>query len=140
MDTALEITPEATRALGFAKRAHNPRSRVMHVEFVKRDGGPHNLICEAELHFGTVGPLAGLRLVGFSLWRGTEGEAYVTFPSRAFGKGDERRYFDYLRGEREAVQRFKTYVLDAFKRSGGAAAVALNASADTGGSAAPGVH
>ena len=35
-----------------------------------------------------------------------------------------RRSFDYLRGEREAVQRFKAYVLDAFKRSGGAVGVA----------------
>jgi hypothetical protein len=24
-------------------------------------------------------------------------EVYVTFPSRAFGAGSERRYFDYLR-------------------------------------------
>ena len=108
----------------------------MHVEFTSRESGPKNLICEAELHFGAEGPLAALRLVGFALWRGTEGEVYVTFPSRAFGKGEERRYFDYLRGDREAVQRFKAYVLDAFKRSGGAAAAALTA----GGSAAPGVH
>ena len=27
--------------------------------------------------------LAGLKLVGFSVWRGTEGDMYVTFPSRA---------------------------------------------------------
>ena len=39
----------------------------------------------------------GLKLVGFSLWRSAEGEIYVTFPSRAFGAGQERRYFDYLR-------------------------------------------
>jgi hypothetical protein len=35
--------------------------------------------------------------VGFSLWRSPEGEIYVTFPSRAFGTGPERRFFDYLR-------------------------------------------
>jgi hypothetical protein len=43
------------------------------------------------------GVLAGLKLVGFSLWRSPEGETYVTFPSRAFGAGQERRFFDYLR-------------------------------------------
>jgi hypothetical protein len=139
MDTTSKTSPEGRRALGFAKRAHNRRSPIMHVEFTSRESGPKNLVCEAELHFGDPhGPLAGLRLVGFALWRGTEGEVYVTFPSRAFGKGEERRYFDYLRGDREAVQGFKAYVLDAFKRSGGAAAAALNAGA--GGSAAPGVH
>jgi hypothetical protein len=35
--------------------------------------------------------------VGFSLWRSPEGEIDVTFPSRAFGAGNERRSFDYLR-------------------------------------------
>jgi hypothetical protein len=48
------------------------------------------LVTEAEVHFDE-GPLAGTRLVGFCLWRSPEGEVYVTFPSRAFGAGDERR-------------------------------------------------
>jgi hypothetical protein len=66
--------------------------------FVNREGGPERLVCEAELVFpATAGILAGLKLVGFSLWRSPEGEIYVTFPSRAFGAGQERRFFDYLR-------------------------------------------
>ena len=32
-----------------------------------------------------------------ALWKSLEGEVYVTFPSRAFGAGSERRYFEYLR-------------------------------------------
>jgi hypothetical protein len=66
--------------------------------FVNREGGPERLVCEAEVVFpSTAGILAGPKLVGFSLWRSPEGEIYVTFPSRAFGAGQDRRYFDYLR-------------------------------------------
>lgn len=70
----------------------------MHVQFVERTAGPERLICEADVVFDeNDGPLAGLKLVGFSLWRGADGEIYLTFPSRAFGAGTERRFFDYLR-------------------------------------------
>jgi hypothetical protein len=68
--------------------------------FVQREGShPERLVSEAELVFpATAGLLAGMKLVGFCLWRSPEGEIYVTFPSRAFGAGnDQRRYFDYLR-------------------------------------------
>jgi hypothetical protein len=66
--------------------------------FVSREDAPERLVCEAELVLpSTAGVLAGINLVGFSLWRSPEGEIYVTFPSRAFGAGNERRFFDYLR-------------------------------------------
>ncbi len=94
----------------------------MHVKFISRPSGPARLVCEAELHFDDDGPLAGLALVGFALWQGTNEEIYVTFPSRAFGAGTERRFFDYLRGEKECVARFKTYILDAYAKSEFAAA------------------
>ena len=65
---------------------------------MSQEDGPERLVCEAELVFpSTAGILAGLKLVGFSLWRSPEGEIYVTLPSRAFGAGNERRFFDYLR-------------------------------------------
>jgi hypothetical protein len=64
---------------------------------VSREDGPERLVSEVELVFPSAGILAGLELVGFSLWRSPEGEVYVTFPSRAFGAGNERRFFDYLR-------------------------------------------
>lgn len=68
----------------------------MRVNFVQRDNGPERLVCEAEIIF-TEGQLAGMKLVGFSLWRSPEGEVYITFPTRAFGAGSERRFFDFLR-------------------------------------------
>lgn len=70
------------------------------VVFVERAAKPERLLCEAEIVFGDeCGPLAGMKLVGFSLWKSPEGEAYVTFPSRPFGSGTDRRYFDYLRAD-----------------------------------------
>jgi hypothetical protein len=91
----------------------------MLITFIPRADGPERMICEAELLFGAdAGPLSGLKLVGFTLWRGPDGEVYVTLPSRAFGNGTERKYFDYLRsveGSAEAVRSFKAWVLNAYR-------------------------
>ena len=93
-------------------------NKAVRVQFVARDNGPERLVTEAELHFEE-GPLAGMRLVGFSLWRSPEGEIFVTFPSRALGVGSERRYFDYLRavdGDAETVKRVKAWILDEYRK------------------------
>lgn len=91
------------------------------VEFFAREGAPEKLVCEAEVLFEE-GVLAGMKLVGFSLWRGPDGEVYVTFPSRAFGLGAERRFFDYLRsaeGDPKVVKRVKEWILEEFRKGGG---------------------
>lgn len=88
----------------------------MRVQFIERQGGPERLVCEAEIVFDE-GPLAGMKLVGFCLWRGADSEIYVTFPSRAIGVGTERRFFDYLRsteGNVDDMRRVKRWILDAF--------------------------
>ena len=90
----------------------------MQVQFNARDNGPERLVTEAEIHFEE-GPLAGAKLVGFCLWRSPEGEVYVTFPSRAFGAGSERRFFDYLRavdGSGETVKRVKALILEEYRK------------------------
>ncbi len=97
----------------------------MRVQFVAHENGPERLVCEAEILFGDDGPLAGLKLVGFSLWKGADGEAYVTFPSRAFGAGSERKYFDYLRSEDgtlDTIERLKAWIVDEYRNSAQAAA------------------
>lgn len=66
------------------------------IAFVDKMNGPERLVCDAELIFNT-GLLAGMKLVGFSVWRGAEGDMYVTFPSRAFGTAVDRKFFDYIR-------------------------------------------
>ena len=89
------------------------------VRFVTRTNGPERLVCEAELHFGAAaGPVAGFKLVGFSLWRSAEGEVYVSLPARPFGDGSGRRYFDLLRsveGQAADVKRLKAWVLDEWR-------------------------
>jgi hypothetical protein len=93
----------------------------MRVQFVQRENAPERLVCEAEVVFdGDMGPLAGMKLVGFSLWRSAEGEVFVTFPSRAFGAGNDRKYFDYLRsveGQVAESKRVKAWILDEFRAS-----------------------
>ncbi len=93
----------------------------MRVVFVEKESAPERLVCDAEIVFeAESGPLDGMKLVGFSLWRSPEGEVYVTFPSRAFGSGSERRFFDYLRSvERGAAdtKRVKAWILEQFRAS-----------------------
>ena len=87
------------------------------IVFVEKVNGPERLACDAEIHFRT-GLLAGLKLVGFSVWLGAEGDAYVTFPSRAFGTATDRKYFDYIRGiENGQAQSsgLKAAILDAYR-------------------------
>jgi hypothetical protein len=89
----------------------------MQVHFINRQNGPERLVCEAEIHFQD-GPLAGTKLVGFSLWRGQDGEVFVTFPARSFGAGGERRFFDFLRAveaDGETVKRVKTWIADEYR-------------------------
>lgn len=91
----------------------------MRIDFVTKDNGPERLVCDAEVLFGEeAGPLAGMKLVGFSLWRGSDGDVFVSFPSRAFGTGNERRYFDYLRssdGLASDAKRVKDWILEEYR-------------------------
>jgi hypothetical protein len=98
----------------------------MNLVFLERENGPDRLVCDAELVFGAdAGPLAGMKLVGFALWRSPEGEVYATFPSRAFGAGNDRKYFDFLRsveGSAADAKRVKGWILEQFRASRQAAA------------------
>ena len=60
-------------------------------------GAPNDKLADAELHF-TDGPLAGLRLLGFAVWRQRNGPGRnVTFPARQYSVNGERRSFSLLR-------------------------------------------
>lgn len=70
----------------------------MRVQFVEKQNGPERLVCDVEIVFEEGdGRLTGMKMVGFCIWRGAEGDVYVTFPSRAFGTATDRKFFDYLR-------------------------------------------
>jgi len=71
---------------------------TMTVKITMNDrGNPPGKLADAELHFGN-GPLAGLKLIGFSIWerRGGAGRN-VTFPARSYAINGERRSFALLR-------------------------------------------
>jgi hypothetical protein len=61
-------------------------------------GNPPGKLADAELHFAGDSPLAGLKLIGFSIWerRGGNGRN-VTFPARSYVVNGDRRSFGMLR-------------------------------------------
>jgi len=91
----------------------------MRIEFIDKENGPKNLIGEAEIFFDAEdGLLAGLKLVGFSLWRTEKGDPGVTVPGRPWGGAGERKFFDLLRagdGGAEALKRLKVAVCDQYR-------------------------
>jgi hypothetical protein len=91
----------------------------MRVQFIYRENGPEKLVCDAEIVFDD-GILEGMKLVGFSLWQGAEGQTFVTFPSRAFGAGSDRKYFDFLRSLEASsgeAKRVKAWILEQYEAS-----------------------
>ncbi len=112
------MTQTATARAVDEGAARAAAARAVQVIFVERPNGPERLVCEAEIVFGAgTGPLEGMKLVGFSLWRSPEGEVYVTFPSRGFGTGTERRFFDYLRsvdGNGAHAKAVKAWILKSY--------------------------
>ena len=77
----------------------NHSADTMTVKITPNDrGNPAGKLADAELHFGGESPLAGLKLIGFSIWerRGGNGRN-VTFPARQYAVNGERRSFALLR-------------------------------------------
>ena len=92
----------------------------MRVQFVEKENGPERLLCDGEIVFDEEGPLAGMKLIGFAVWRGQEGDAFVTFPARSYGAGGERRFFELLRGVEPSSgesKRVKEWILSEWRQS-----------------------
>jgi hypothetical protein len=87
------------------------------VKIVPNDkGNPAGKLADAELHF-TDGPLAGLKLIGFSIWKRRTGNGRnVTFPARQYAVNGERRSFALLRpiADTSAQDRIRDLVLQAY--------------------------
>jgi hypothetical protein len=99
----------------------------MRVHYVLNHGGtPSGKLADVEVHFEE-GLLAGLKLVGCSVWRSKKGEApTVLVPSRSYATAAGVRYYELLRPSADgapaaagngedpaaklAVRRFKDYV------------------------------
>src|ERR1043166_4888979 len=79
-------------------------------------GQPPGKLADAELHFSD-GPLAGLKLIGFSIWERRAGPGRnVTFPARQFNVNGERRSFALLRPivDTTAQGKLRDLILDAY--------------------------
>jgi len=87
---------------------------------------PPGKLADAELHFAD-GPLAGLKLIGFSIWeRRVGGARNVSFPSRTYAIEGERRSFALLRpiADVTAQQKLRELILAAFHEYEERAAIA----------------
>jgi hypothetical protein len=79
-------------------------------------GNPPGKLADAELHFQD-GPLAGLKLIGLSIWeRRTGGGRNITFPARQYTVNSERRSFALLRpiSDTAPQERIRDLVLEAY--------------------------
>ena len=89
----------------------------MVVKIVPNDkGNPPGKLADAELHF-TEGVLEGLKLVGFAVWERRSGSGRnVTFPSRQYTVGGDRRSFALLRpvSDASSQERVRDLVLQAY--------------------------
>jgi hypothetical protein len=77
----------------------NHTTKTLTIKITPNDkGNPPGKLADAELHFGGESPLAGMKLIGFSIWerRGGNGRN-VTFPARSYAVNGERRSFALLR-------------------------------------------
>ena len=78
---------------------------------------PPGKLADAELHFGD-GPLAGLKLIGFSIWERRSGNGRnVTFSARSYSVNGERRSFALLRPivDVTAQSKLRDLILEAFQ-------------------------
>jgi hypothetical protein len=81
-------------------------------------GKPAGKLADAEIHF-IGGELAGLKLVGFSIWERRDGTGRsVTFPARQFFFHGDKRNFALLRGIRNqnAQDHVRDLVLSAYEQ------------------------
>lgn len=85
-------------------------------------GIPAGKIADAELRF-IAGPLAGLKLIGFSIWRRGGGGQGITFPALTYNVNGEKRSVALLRpiADPTALDAVRAAILDAYARYKGEA-------------------
>ena len=96
----------------------NHTTKTLTIKITPNDkGNPPGKLADAELHFTGDSPLAGLKLIGFSIWerRGGNGRN-VTFPARSYAINGERRSFALLRPvvDTTAQEAVRERVLEAY--------------------------
>src|SRR5258707_1294677 len=125
--SAAPLVVKEPRNAGPRTRRRRRRSTTMTIKIPPNDKGtPPGKLAEAEVHF-TDGPLAGLKLIGFSVWerRGGAGRN-VTFPARSYAVNGERRSHALLRpiGDVTSQDKVRELILEAYVEFEERAAVA----------------
>jgi hypothetical protein len=90
---------------------------------LNHDKTPASKLADVEIHFEE-GLLAGMKLVGCSVWRGKKGDQVtVLVPSRSYATAGGVRYYELLRGagedekeQKAAVRRFKDYIREEYSK------------------------
>jgi hypothetical protein len=85
-------------------------------EIAHERGNPPGKLADVELHFSD-GPLAGLKLMGFTVWERRTGTGRnVTFPARQYSINEEQRSFALLRPitDTSAQSALRDLILDAY--------------------------
>ncbi len=68
------------------------------IKIIPTDNGPAGKLADVEIHFAPNHvPLAGMKLVGFAVWKNRNGARNVTMPARTYSVNGERRSFALLR-------------------------------------------
>jgi len=90
----------------------------MRVHYVlNHNGTPASKLADVEIHFEE-GLLAGMKLVGCSVWRAKKGDKpTILVPSRSYATAGGVRYYELLRAaapdsdsEKKVVKGFKDYI------------------------------
>jgi hypothetical protein len=93
---------------------------MFRIKFQTNDKGPAGKLADCELHFSAnAGPLAGLKLVGFSVWQRRSTNGYnVTVPARQYAVNGERRSFALLRPimDATAADNLRDIIIDAWRQ------------------------
>lgn len=84
----------------------------------RKTSKPTAPVADLRLVFGP-GPLSGLALTGFLVWRAPDGDISITFPSRAYTAGGKTKYTWYLGSEGDddnaAVYQFRAHLVRYYK-------------------------
>ena len=94
---------------------------VVSVKIIPNDKeSPPEKLADAEVIFeADAGPLSGLKLIGFAIWKRRDGGKNVTFPARQYSVNGARRSFMFLRPsteDRSAQDAIRECILDAYSR------------------------
>jgi hypothetical protein len=95
--------------------------KVVSVKIIPNEkGSPPEKLADAEVVFeADAGPLSGMKLVGFAVWKRRDGGRNVTLPARQFSVNGARRNFPLLRssnGDRNTQDAIQECILDAYNR------------------------